>query len=265
MLRENWQRGLVMFKVICVAGMVRSGSMWTFNVVRELARRSGYRVLPEEVKLAEKEWFEYTDRELTNNPDPKAVFVLKTHLRMRTCPPDCLIISNIRDVRDVLMSYQRFMHVDFDQALEDAKEAAATSDHYAAFPEEQRMCLRYDRITEAPDETIGAIAARMGLMVDDSTVSEIAAMFGKERVRSLTEERDQRCRATIATGREPAGEVLLARADGDYATIDLSTGFQSNHVSDYREGDWRQLVSDDQTMILNQTFGDWLKRHQFAL
>ena len=75
-----------MFKVVWVAGMPRSGSMWTYNVARELARRVGYRVLPETVFVTDADACAYANHEIASYRDPKTVFVIKIHARLDPLP-----------------------------------------------------------------------------------------------------------------------------------------------------------------------------------
>lgn len=253
-----------MVKVIWVAGMPRSGSMWTFNVVRELARSAGFRVLPEHVPLSDPECCDYANGEVRANRDPDTVFVLKTHGYLSTLPPGDLVITNIRDIRDALMSYMRFMHADFETALAVAEINAELADRYLALPDDRRMVLRYDEITAEPASAVARLADRLELPVDDTVVARTADKFGKEKVGAQIESRDRRCRQSIERGQAPADGVLISRADGTCVTIDLSTGFQTGHVSDYRDGDWRRLLSGEQIGAMNRAFGDWLTRNGYA-
>lgn len=254
-----------MFKAVWVAGMPRSGSMWTFNVARELARRGGFRVLPDHVLACDQEWAAYANREVPANPDPRTVFVLKMHACLHSVPPNNLVITNIRDIRDALVSFMRFMHVDFERALAVSKLHAGVADHYLKLPEEKRMVVRYDEVTTAPAATVARIADRLGLGVDDSTAEDIAAAFSKTKVRTLTESRDRLYRDAMEEGRPLPGNDLLHRADGIPATIDWSTGFQTDHVSDYQEGAWRQLLSGEQISALADAFDAWLMRNGYAV
>ena len=63
-----------MFKSVWVAGMPRSGSMWTFNVARELVMRVGFHVLPEEIKLTDQECADYANQEIASNRNPDTTF-----------------------------------------------------------------------------------------------------------------------------------------------------------------------------------------------
>lgn len=253
-----------MSRVIWVAGIPRSGSMWTFNVVRELVRRSGFRVLPEEVMISDKEWLAYANQEIVANRHPNTVFVLKTHSRLSGLPPDHLVITNVRDIRDVAMSYQRFMHCSFEDALNKCKIYVDTADHYQALPEARRLTIRYDELMASPADMVARIADRVTGGFGEDMALEIAAQFSREKVRELTESKDRRCQRWLETGQLPGDETLLTRQDGVYVTIDRSTGFQSNHVSDYRDGEWRQCLNAAQIGAMEDAFGGWLKQHGYA-
>lgn len=254
-----------MVKVVWVAGMPRSGSMWTFNVVRELARRAGFRVLPEEIKLTDQQYAEYANQEIIANRDLNTIFVLKLHAKLSSLPPGHLVITNIRDIRDVTMSYQRFMHVDFEKALDACRLNLNIANYYLAFPDAQRLALRYEELTAKPVETVAHIADRVMGGIDHDVAQEIATQFSKEKVRALTESKDRQYQRSLEGEPLPPGETLLNRVDGTLATIDRSTGFQSNHVSDYRDGAWRQMLSEEQIGAMENTFSDWLMRNGYAV
>ena len=253
-----------MFKVVWVAGMPRTGSMWTYNVARELLRRAGFRVMPEEVKLFDQDCIDYVNNGLIASSDPGTVFILKIHAPLSNLPPDHLVITNIRDVRDVVMSYQRFMRVDFEKSLEACQLSLNTVNYYLAFPEAQCLTIRYDELTARPAKTVAYIADRLASGCNDDEADEIAAMFSKKKVRALTESKDRQYQRSLEGEKLPNGEILLSRPDGGVATIDRVTGFQSNHVSDYQDGDWRHSLSAEQIGAMEDAFGDWLEEHSYA-
>lgn len=238
--------------------------MWTFNVVRELARRAGRTVLPEQVFTEDAAWIDFANREAGRLGDPTVMFVLKTHRLLQGLHPDSLVITNIRDIRDSVMSFMRFMRTDFESALHAARSQAATADYYVDWPEDRRMVIRYDEITGRASGLVARIADRLGLESRRASAPEIAAKFSREAVRAMTEERDRRQRETGSSPDAAPGEFLVARPDGRLSTIDLATGFQSDHVSGYEDGDWRRLLSDQQIDRLQQTFGPWLAKHGYA-
>lgn len=254
-----------MFKVIWVAGMPRSGSMWTYNVVRALAKRAGYRVLPETVFVTDGDACAYANREIAANQDPMTVFVIKIHARLEPLPAGDFVITNLRDPRDAVISYMRFMRIDFDQALSAIRINLDIADHYQSLSEERRMVLRYEDMTGSPLETVASTAERVGLGADQEAAVDIASQFGKDKVKAMIQMRDRRYHEAGNDDRPFFGEMLLGRGDGDVTTMDRTTGFQTDHVSDYQDGSWHQFLSADQVVSMNQAFGDRLTRNGYAL
>lgn len=253
-----------MYRAIWVAGMPRAGSMWTYNVVREIVRSAGKSVLPEEAPVSDQESGDYANREIVRNQDPNTVFVFKIHSFIEALPDQQLAISNIRDVRDTIMSFMRFMHVDFATALSAAKDYIRLADHYESFPEDRCVLVRYVEIVNDPEKVIARLARRIGVDIKAATGADIAARFSKDRVKALTDDKDRQLRRSLETGEQVQGTRRLERGNGIVASFDLETGFQSNHVSSYQEGDWRHMLSEDQIEALNQDFGSWLIRHGYA-
>jgi len=254
-----------MLKVIWVAGMPRSGSMWTYNVARELARHAGYRVLPETVFITDGDACAYANREIAANKDPKAVFIIKIHARLDPLPAGDFVITNLRDARDAVISYMRFMRTDFDQALSAIRTNLDLADHYQNLPEDRRMVLRYEDITGSPAATVAGIAKRIGLGVDQEVAADVASQFGKDKVKAMIQMRDRRYQEAKDNDQPFFGEMLLGRGEGDVTTIDRTTGFQTDHVTDYRDGSWHQVLTAGQIASMNQAFGDWLARNGYAV
>src|SRR5438309_1200344 len=98
-------------KAVWVASVPRTGSMWTFNVVRDLVRSTGRAVQPEIVPHADEE-MEAIGTAGLGDPG-EAVYVLKVHTRV---PADmarsCYVVTR-RDLRDSVVSFMRFTKTDF--------------------------------------------------------------------------------------------------------------------------------------------------------
>src|ERR1043166_548248 len=97
-------------KVIWVVSAPRCGSMWVFNVTRQIVRAAEFEVLPslgtqsDEAMLA-------AARDGGCDPATDRVRVLKLH---GTCPdfPYVRFIVPRRDIRDSVVSFMRFMRCD---------------------------------------------------------------------------------------------------------------------------------------------------------
>ncbi|HEX6144633.1 MAG TPA: hypothetical protein VFZ01_18085 [Geminicoccaceae bacterium] len=238
--------------------MARARWMWTCNVTRTLLRRAGRRVMPEQVPAREQDTVALA-RTVLEGADCGAAWVFKTHLWFQPLPPRSLFIAPRRDARDTLISYMRFMCTDFDAAREAAVQNAGLHGFYAALPAGLRLAVDYREIRHAP----GRVARRnRGLPRLGSGC--IGVWEGRGRV-----DRTRVQRAISDRERDPAGAgteaegILIRSCDGSERRFDPATGFQTGHVSDYVDGDWRTLLSPEQVGRMHEALGPWLERNGY--
>jgi hypothetical protein len=253
-----------MFKTVWVAGMARAGSMWTFNVTRDLLRQASFEVRPEKVLIEDHQWVALAEQEARRDQDPNRAYVMKIHSCIHGMPDQDLVISNIRDLRDVVMSWMRFMRVGFDEALASVASLAEVAEHYDRFPKDRVLILRYDEITRGPMASIRKIAARLGLQPEEAAIADLAERFDKSRIKNAIDQRDRQIQTAHAAGIPTNPDHLIGTRAGSLISLDRRNGFQTDHVSDYRDGDWRKLLSRAEIDALHQRFGGWLERHGFA-
>ena len=90
------------------------------------------------------------------------------------------------------------------------------------------------------------------------------AKYAKESVRALIEtmEREVDTENPVAAPTRQAGTVLLP-GGAQARALDVATGFQSGHVSDYRDGDWQTLLTAEQKALVDERLGAWLDRYGY--
>lgn len=239
--------------------MGRSGSMWTFNVVRELLRRSGFNVLPKSYLPDQKSRVAVARRAL-DNPDPCARWVFKTHDLIGSDFPKSRFVATRRDPRDVLISQMRFTEIDFEAGLRAACHYAERADAYARFPDSICLQLEYTDIVADPVGVCQRLGNFLELEASDGQIDAIVAQFSKARVAALV----QGLAAKEANEADlPDSEKSVQRVDRNRRRIDLTTNFQSGHVSNYVDGDWRRLLSPEQRAQIHKALGSWLEREGY--
>jgi len=247
-------------KIVWIVGMGRSGSMWTFNAVRALAKACGLETMPATVPADESENLRAA-RTAGTGVDPRQLWVLKSHKQIpQTGFPGSRFIATRRDPRDILISQMRFADLDFAGALKAAVYYAQTADHYRRFPDRVRLELSYPDIVGDPTGTCYTIAAFLGLGPSRESVEAVVRTFSKERVKNLIEGLGGKEQSeTSAAG----DSKTVLRVDRNARLYDTGTGFQSGHVSDYRDGDWRRILSADQQIRMNRALHRWLVANGF--
>ncbi len=244
--------------------MSRSGSMWVFNVVRALFSATDHQVLPSDVPRDEISYLSLAHQALSD-PDPgRKRWVFKVHSLIGDDVPGSKFITTERDLRDVLISFMRFMNCTFETALQAAVDSMAQVEHYRRFPEEILLTTHYAQARSKPARTVQEIAKFLGLEVSNTKVNEILDRFSKDNVRRMIERKESDVNRRINAGEAiGSSEIVEQRFSNGIRVFDASTGFQSGHITDYRDGDWRQLLSADQIARINAILGPWLVRNGY--
>lgn len=250
-------------KAVFVASMTRSGSMWVFNVTRELFAACGRHVIPERIPQRDEEMIGYANSCLTGDC-AKDVAVVKIHSFINSPIAAARFIVTHRDPRDALVSFMRFMRCDFEQALNEAVSSSKICDYYRAFPSELTRHIRYEDVRDRPVEVIRDIARFVTLDVPAFTVDAIGKKFSKRNVAKLIGKSEKSIAKRTRKGKAVAGDEIVDLGRGNRRAFDVSTGFQSGHVTSYRDGDWRKVLSETQISRIHDTLGDWIARNEYG-
>ena len=125
--------------------------MWTYNVTRELVRAVGNTPIPEEVPINESEILSKAFKEpIVNNE----VYCVKTHSMVKPELPDSLFIVTYRDIRDCVLSFMKFTHTTFENALTAADFWIKLTDFYFASSAKNILIVRYDDIISKSPATL---------------------------------------------------------------------------------------------------------------
>jgi hypothetical protein len=253
------------YKSVWISTAPRTGSMWLFNVTREILRRAGRTVLPEKIPQTDQQMIELAHKWAWNDPDPMKVWVLKVHTMLRQDMPKSRILTTIRDPRDVLVSFRLFMRTSFDHALGATASVVRFAESYENHPPELLPRVDYRDIEAQPAQVLKQVAGFLQVPLAAATVDEVVAQFSRERVRKLIDATNQ---SVLQRIKEKApidrGEVVLLGQDNIRA-FDLNTGFQTGHVSGNQSGSWRFLLSEEEKKIVHERFGAWIAQHGFQM
>ncbi len=185
-------------KTVWISTPPRTGSTWLFNVTREILRRAGRDVLPERVPIDDKVMYELAQRDAWADTDPSRIWVLKIHgTILRSDLPRSKIINCIRDPRDVLVSFRRFMDTSFEHALTVSQGVTRYVEGYRDHPADLLLRVGYEEDIEVqPIDALRRVAGFLDVPLGAADEAEIVAMFGRERVRQQVAELSQGSAAT---------------------------------------------------------------------
>ena len=232
-------------KAVWIASPPRCGSMWVFNVTRQIARAAGLDVLPAAVPQTQ-EAMTAAAMEGVLDPAPDRIRVVKVHNNLHPEIPNSCFILPRRDVRDAMVSFMRFMRCDFDAGLAFVRNAIASARHYDGFPPERALFVDYADIVARPAAVVDMIGEFLGAPLAPETSDAIASGLDKQNVAHAIRQTEQDLiRRSRASGAISSDELVVLGPQ-DVRAFDTATGFQSGHVSDYREGDWKHLLTAQQ-------------------
>ena len=253
-------------KCVWVTGMPRSGSTWVHNVTRAAFRATGWQVFPSQVPQDPNDMYAQADQALVDT-DPNRIWVLKVHRYLRPDAPLSKFINTHRDLRDALVSFMRFMESDFEQALRAMIESAEKTDHYYRhFSPDSILHLRYTDITNRPFEVVRTISGFCDVGLTKTEIGNIVTRFDRVNVERLIHDKEVDLERRARNG-EPIArtEFVPQRFRRDMVRVfDPATGFQSGHLSGYRDGDWRKLLTADQQEQIYVYLGEWLQRYGYT-
>jgi hypothetical protein len=244
-------RGVVAvpFPLTLCTGILRSGSTWSFNVCRLMAKVvagrerlplwSGY-MLPEQSEPL-------FERIGDHQPGPT---VVKAHslgprgmqlLRIGKARAIC----TYRDPRDCVASMMTFANRTFDDAVQSIAQAllmleSVTRTSYA-------LMVRYEDMLADPRGQIARINQFLGLSLEPAILARIDELCSLAASRRVCEELRKR----------PANAVLRSM---ESHRVDPQTWLHDNHIQSGKPGRWKDEMEPYQVEILSQAFDPWLAR-----
>ncbi|MCB5943431.1 hypothetical protein [Acidocella sp. KAb 2-4] len=229
-------------RVVWCLGMYASGSTWTFNMAREVARQLHPGEQAEGV-FAESLWQVLRL--------PAGMTMVKTHHLPRPAAALLgaragLILLTLRDPRDAVTSLMQHMGRDFSRALREAEASAQFCARYAADP--RSLVLRYeDGFIDTP-ETIDRLAERLGGALPIAARDDLFAQSRREAI----EAKISKLAASPTATRSPKTPADL---------MDLDTQWHLHHAGRTGEsGRWRRMLQPEAVSKVERQLGGFMRR-----
>ena len=243
--------------------MPRTGSMWLYNVTREILKFSKMNVLPIKIPQSDQMFFEIFKNQSFTDQNDSNKYVFKIHDILKPNLPRSKILTTIRDPRDVCISFKEFMKTDFDTALKAAKEALQLEKVYKTYNKEYIKFIRYENIENKPIEIVLEIANFIGYKINRKNSEEISLKYNKKNIKNLIKNNDKNLLSKIKNKENIDKSSIVYLSKDNYRSFDIKTGFQTNHISNRNSGDWKKFFSSKEIEILNLEFKDLISKYKF--
>lgn len=254
--------------IIFVAGMSRSGSMWTYNVARAILEAKNILVLPKLIPVNERDLIKIA---LKSEEKENEVYCIKTHLLLNNPLPtkhEVKIICNIRDVRDACLSFMRFMHADYETGVRAMISMMQKTDCYLTSFKDNLLEVRFEELTNSPLTVIETISNFLKIDLSENEKNKILIRFDKSNIQQQLSKM-----ANIKIDKK--GQVIGAKQkskfdtaqnlDGTFRVFDKATSFQSNHITSNTDGEWKTHFDKNQIKQLNNITKEWLLKHGYKV
>jgi len=238
--------------------------MWLFNVKRAVLRRAGRTGLPERTPQEDEQVFEMARQVALQDANPDHTWVFKVHAGLSPDLPRSLIITSLRDPRDMLVSFMKFMDTSFEHALAASQDLVSCADQYEKYPHDMLLSVNYEDIEARPAAVVGRVAEFLGTPLDEAGARDIAGEFTREKVRAQIEKTTADVLHRLDSNAAVASDEVISKDGQVIRAYDVVTGFQTGHVSGRPAGSWRTLLSDEQKARVRELLGPWMDKHGFA-
>ena len=241
----------------------RTGSMWLFNVTREIIIHSRLNALPLELPQSDEKFFEIFKNQSLADENNLNKYVFKVHTILKSNLPKSKILTTIRDPRDICISFKEFMKTDFNTALNAAKTLLNYEKIYKTYNEDYLKFFRYENIENNPIDMILEIANFIECNINIKIAEKISLKYNKKKIKELIKNNDENLISKIKNKEEINKSSIVYFSKDNYRSFDTKTGFQTNHISNRNSGDWKKKFSLKEIEIINFEFKDLISKYKF--
>ena len=230
------------YRNIIIGSAPRTGGMWTYNVIREIFVNQKKNIIPLSY-CSDDEMLKHHLNNLNSHND--IISIIKIHkIIKKQYTNKTKIVINIRDPRDAVISYKRFMKLknySFQQTIKFINNSIDLIYYYRKnYNKEKLLEINFNDITDNPHKIFTKLEKFLYLKINKKMVNKIIEKFSKKKVSEIIEKM-----------RKTSKSNLVALNKNTIRKLDEKTGFQIGHVSDYKEGDWQQHFSDKEILDIN--------------
>lgn len=248
-----------------ISSVPRTGSMWLFNVTREIFRTSKFNIFPKESPRSDKDaLLIYQNYSLKDN-NSKNKYILKIHKPLPTNMEKSKILTTIRDPRDICVSLKEFMKIDFKEALEATKPLNYFIKTYSQYSDKYLKFIKYEDMENKNIETLIEISRFINLNIDLELAGKISNQYNKNNIKELIKKNDNKLINKIKNKDRILKKEIVYFSNENFRSYDLNTGFQTGHVSARKSGDWKSKLSKNEIKIMNNEFKELLIKYNYEI
>lgn len=248
------------YKSIIIGSGPRTGGMWTYNIIREIFVNLKKDIIPLNIPNNDGEMLKYHFKNLSSDGD--LISIIKIHkLIKKEYANKTKIVINIRDPRDAAISYKRFMKLknySFQQAIKFIKKSIDLIQYYREnFNKDSLLEINFKDMVNNPRKIFPQLEKFLNLEINEKMVDKIVKKFSKKNVSEIIKRKEIYLKDLIKKKQKIDKLNLVILNKNNIRVFDEKTGFQTGHVSNYKEGNWQQNFSDKEILDINNKLKEW--------
>jgi len=235
--------------------------MWTQNVLREIFICQKINITPQKMLKNADDALKYHFKAVNENKINFISIIKIEKLIEKKIAKNTKIIMNFRDPRDAVASYKRFMkhkNYEFKDLLELIKKFISWIEYYRKnFSKDQVLEIHYKDIINQPLKIFKQFELFLDLKISEKITNEIINKFSKNEVLKIIKKNDDYVKKTFKDNKNLNEENMIVEDNKIVRSYDIGTGFQTGHISHFKDGDWSNVFSEKEINIINTNFEDW--------
>lgn len=235
------------YNCIWVATIPRTGSTWTYNVIREIFNNANYITHPKNALKSDMDSLKLFEKLIIKDFNKLNKYVLKIHVKLAMLPYRSKIVTNIRNPYDICASFHEFMMCDLERSISVASDMQDYLNHYKTL-EKNIFQIRYENIEKNPRLLIKELAEYLEISINNHQVDEIDNKFNKDTIKELIKKNDNEIK--VKSDQDINQEKIIKLKNGFQRSFDISTGFQSGHISNRKTGEWKKNFSENEIKMI---------------
>tara|TARA_Y100000591_G_C21670134_1_gene612500 strand:+ start:149 stop:916 length:768 start_codon:yes stop_codon:yes gene_type:complete len=248
-----------------ISSVPRTGSMWLFNVTREILKVSKFNIYPKETPRSDKDaLLIYQNYSLKDDKDENK-YILKIHKPLPINMERSKILTTIRDPRDICVSLKEFMRIDFKSALEATKPLNYFIKTYSQYNDKYIKFIKYENMENKNVETLIEIAKFIGLNISLEQAEKISKQYSKKKIKDIIKKNDNRLIEKIKNKERILKKEIVYFSNENFRSYDLNTGFQTGHISNRKSGEWKNKLNKNEIKIINEEFKELLENYKYEI
>lgn len=253
------------YKSIIISSPPRTGSTWTLNILKEIFINKKINIIPQKVPRNDTDALKYHFKNINENKINAISIIKIEQILKKELTKKTKIIVNFRDPRDAVISYKYFMqhkNLEFKDLFQLIKKFINWIEYYRKnFNKDQLLEISFHDINNNPLKIFQQLESFLNFKIDKKSIDRIINKYTKSEVLNLIKKKENFVRDNFNKNKKLNDEDIVMAGNKIIRAFDITTGFQTGHILNSDQGDWKKNFSTAEIKIINVNFKDWFKKN----